>query len=192
MLKIGTDVGNSLRRQQHLALGWAGVIRWWGIKEKSRKVKRELVEFRVRVGLFTKIPEATMPPSCCQSLCLLWLRSYRNTGAGLNGVLMYTGRVIDAREPKFSQAIWQKCTVSLKQILISRPKGRFCCFKTERDKYEPRRKNGREIMGTCCRKPEVASAVRLLRGPALERNGAVGCLLYVPCCSHVCITVIMC
>lgn len=109
MLKIGTDAGNSLRRQQHLALGWAGVIRWWGIKEKSRKVKRELVEFRVRVGLFTKIPEATMPPSCCQSLCLLWLRSYRNTGAGLNGVLMYTGRVIDAREPKFSQAIWQKC-----------------------------------------------------------------------------------
>lgn len=76
--------------------------------------------------------------------------------------------------------------------MILRPKGRFCCFKIERDVYEARRKNGREIMGTCCRKPEIASAERLLRGPVLERNGAGDCLLYALCCSHVCVTVIVC
>lgn len=46
----------------------------------------------------------------------------------------------------FRRPFDRKCTDSLKQPPVSRPKGSLSCFKAQHKRDNPRQKNGREIM----------------------------------------------
>lgn len=76
----------------------------------------------------------------------------------------------------FHRPFDRKCTLSLKQPPISRPKGNLSCFKAQQKKDKPRQKNGREIMGIWCKRLGIGSAVRSRRELTLERNIKVGCV----------------
>lgn len=92
----------------------------------------------------------------------------------------------------FHRRFDRKCTVSLKHLLISRPKGRFSCFKAEHKKDKSRQEewegdNGYLMQKTWdCKCGEVTKRT----DPWKEQGG--GLPFYVPCCSDVCFTGVMC